>query len=109
MVGGVWNGYLLGKVRGSLYLACSVVLLMVMVTFFFFWKCPYPPLVEIRENPKFHDLMRGNKGHCHLLWHGWLPLLSGTNGASPWAESAAQGAGQMLEQVLGASVLAIDV
>ena len=45
-----------------------------------FWECPYPPLVEIRENPEFHDLMRMDKSHwprC-LLWHGWLPLLSGT-------------------------------
>ena len=23
-----------------------------------FWDCPFPPLVEIRENPEFHDLMR---------------------------------------------------
>ena len=23
-----------------------------------FWRCPYPPLIEIRENPEFHDLMR---------------------------------------------------
>ena len=32
MVGGVWNGFLLGRVKG-LYLAGSVVLLKVMVTF----------------------------------------------------------------------------
>ena len=52
----------------------------------------------------FHDLMRMDKGHWpeSLLWHGWLPLLSGTNDASPWAESAAQGAGHMLEQAVGA-------
>ena len=49
-----------------------------------FWDCPFPPLVEVRENPEFHDLMRLDKGHwprC-LLWHGWLPMLSGVNGAS---------------------------
>ena len=49
-------------------------------------ECTFPPLVEIRENPEFQDLMREDKGHwprC-LLWHGWLPLLSGVNGASPW-------------------------
>ena len=23
-----------------------------------FWECTFPPLVEIRENPEFHDLMR---------------------------------------------------
>ena len=22
-----------------------------------FWECTFPPLVEIRENPEFHDLM----------------------------------------------------
>ena len=47
--------------------------------------------------------MKMDKGHwprC-LLWHGWLPLLSGENGASLWAEFAAQGAGDMLEHVLG--------
>ena len=36
-----------------------------------------------------------DKGHLPrcLLWHGWLQLLSGANGASPWAETADQGAG----------------
>ena len=69
-----------------------------------FWECTYPPLVEIRENPEFHDLMRMDKGHVprKLLWHGWLPLLFGTDDPSPWAESAAQGAGHIVEQVLGA-------
>ena len=77
MVGGVWNGFLLGKVSGE----------VVPCRFcggtdgdgHLFWECPYPPLVEIRENPEFHDLMRMDKSHyprC-LLWHGWLPLLSG--------------------------------
>ena len=49
-----------------------------------FGECPFPPLVEIRENPEVHDLMREDKAHwprC-LLWHGWLPMLSGVNGAS---------------------------
>ena len=45
-----------------------------------------------------------------LLWHGWLPLLSGADDASPWTEAAAQGAGQKLEQALGAhsSLLVFD-
>ena len=45
-----------------------------------FWECTFPPLVEIREHPEFHDLMRMDKAHwpgC-LLWHGWLPMLSGS-------------------------------
>ena len=38
-----------------------------------FWECPYPPLVEIRQNPEFHDLMRMDKGSgmagflCYLV------------------------------------------
>ena len=28
-----------------------------------FWDCTFPPLVETRENPEFHDLMRMDKGH----------------------------------------------
>ena len=55
MVGGVWNGFLLGHVRGQ------------AVTYRFcgapdndghlFWECPFPPLVEIRENPEFHGVI----------------------------------------------------
>ena len=81
MVGGVWNGCLSGRVRGQ----------PVPCRFcgpdgdgHRFWECTFPPLVEIRENPEFHDLMREDKAHwprC-LLWHGWLPMLSGVNGAS---------------------------
>ena len=36
-----------------------------------------------------------------LLWHGWLPLLSGLNGGSPWSENPAEGAGNLLECALG--------
>ena len=71
-----------------------------------FWDCPFPPLVEIRENPEFHELMEMDKSswpRC-LLWHGWLPLLSGVNGDSPRADTAAQGAGHILEQVLVAYI-----
>ena len=42
-----------------------------------FWECTSPPLVEIRESPEFHDLVREDKAHwprC-LLWHGWLLML----------------------------------
>ena len=61
------------------------------------------PLVEIRENPEFHDLMRMDKGHwarCFAL--AWLaPMLSGVNGASPWAASASESAGYFVETALG--------
>ena len=68
-----------------------------------FWECTFPPLVEIRENPEFHDLMRMDKAHwprC-LLWHGWLPMLSGVNGASPWAVDASESAAYLVEVALG--------
>ena len=61
LVGGVWNGFLLSRVKGQ----------PVPCRFcgapdhdgHLFWECPYPPLVEIRENPEFHDLMRLDKAH----------------------------------------------
>ena len=101
LVGGVWNGFLLVYVRGQL----------VPCRFcgapdhdgHLFWECSFPPLVAIRENPEFDDLMREDKGHwprC-LLWHGWLPMLSGTNGASPWAVDATESAAYQVEVALG--------
>ena len=68
-----------------------------------FWECTCPPLVEICENPDFHDVMRMDRTHwprC-LLWHGWLPLISGSNGDSPWVDTAARGAVDILKQALG--------
>ena len=79
-----WNGFLLVKVQGQL----------VPCRFcggadndgHLFWDCPFPPLGEIREHPEFYGLPEVDK-YCWprcLLWHGWLPLLSGANGGSPW-------------------------
>ena len=101
MVGGVWNGFLLRRVRGH----------DVPCRFcgapdgdgHLFWECTFPPLVEIRENPEFHELMREEKAHwprC-LLWRGWLPQLSGVHCASPWAASAAESAVCQVEVALG--------
>ena len=101
MVGSVWNGFLLGRVRNQ----------AVPCRFcgapdhdgHLFWECTFPPLVEIRENPEFHDPMRMDKAHwprC-LLWHGWLPMLSGSNGVSPWAGNASQSANYLVEAALG--------
>ena len=99
MVGGVWNGFLLGRVRGQ----------AVPCRFcgapdgdgHLFGECTFPPLVEIRESPEFHDLMREDKSHWPRLWHGWLPLLSGAGGGSPWATGADDAAVCMLESALG--------
>ena len=61
MVGGDWNGYLLGRVKGQPVLCrfCGAP----DGDGHLFWKCTFPPLVEIRENPEFHDLMIMDKGH----------------------------------------------
>ena len=66
-------------------------------------ECTFPPVVEIREDPEFHGVMRMDESHwprC-FLWHGWLHLLSGVIGDSLWAASAAEGAGNLLECSLG--------
>ena len=100
LVGGVWNGFLLEKVKGQ----------RVPCRFcggtdsdrHLFGECPFLR-AEIREHPEFHDLMEMDKSswpRC-LLWHGWLPKLSGVNGGSPWAGSLWEGAANLLECALG--------
>ena len=108
MVGGVWNGFLLGRVRSQV-LPCRFCGAPDNDGHLF-WECTFPPLVEIRENPveirenpEFHDLMRMDKAHwprC-LLWHGWLPMLSGVIGVSPWAAGASECAFYLVETALG--------
>ena len=47
--------------------------------------------------------MRMDKAHwprC-LLWHGWLPMLSGVNGVPPWADTASESAHYLVEAALG--------
>ena len=70
-----------------------------MVTFF--WDCPFPPLVEIRESPEVHDLMRLDKANWRMLWHGWLPMLSGVDGASFWAIDASENAAYLVDVARG--------
>ena len=63
-----------------------------------FGECTFPLLVEIRENPEFHDLMGMDKAHwprC-LLWHG-----SGVNGVSPCAAETSESAVHLFEVALG--------
>ena len=65
----------------SRFFVASVVVLMAMDTFL--GNAPIVLLMKSGENPEFHDLMRMDKSHwprC-LLWHGWQPLLSRSNGA----------------------------
>ena len=101
MVGGVWNGFFLHRV-GRLPVPCRICGTP-DGDGHLFWECTFPPLVEIRENPEFHNLLRMDKAHwprC-LLWYGWLPMLSRVNGASPWAADASESAGNLLEAALG--------
>ena len=81
MVGGVWNGFLLGHARGEIVPCrfCGEA----YGDGHLFWECSHPPLVQIRENLEFHDLIQMDKRTwpwC-LLWHGWLPALD-VGGAS---------------------------
>ena len=102
--GGVWKGFLLGKVQGD----------NVPCRFcggpdgdgHLFSECSYLPLVAIRESPEFHDIVNLGKAgwpRC-LLWHGWLPALSGSDIGDPWAVEAADVAAKRLEVALGSYV-----
>ena len=101
--GGVWNGFILGFVRGEI----------VPCRFcggpdsdgHLFWECPHlpPPFVHIRDSPEFHDLLlldRSSWPRC-LLWHGWLPALACSGGATPWAASDDDVADARLQRLLG--------
>ena len=82
---GVWNGFLLSKVKKE----------DVPCRFcgapdndgHLFWDCTFPPFVELRNQPEFLPLMSRDRTHwprC-LLWHGWLPGLSPRTLGTPWA------------------------
>ena len=99
--GGVWNKFLLGFVRGEI----------VPCRFcgrpdgdgHLFREYPHPSFVPIRESPEFHDLLLLDRScwpGC-LLWHGWLPALACSGGASPWATSDDDIADARLERLLG--------
>ena len=58
------------------FLVVFVGVLTVMVIYF--WECPHPPFVHIRESVEFRDLLlrdRSSWPRC-LLWHGWLSALA---------------------------------
>ena len=77
LVGGVWNFFLLPKVHGQ-RMPCRFCG-GTDSDGHLFWECPFPPPDEIREHPEFHALVEMDKSSWlrYLLWHGWLPLLSG--------------------------------
>ena len=81
--GGVWNGFLLGKVKKE----------DVPCRFcgapdndgHLFWDCTFLPFVELRNQPEFLPLMTRDRTHwprC-LPWHGWLPGLSSRTVGTP--------------------------
>ena len=102
VLGGVWNGFLFGKVRGQ-HVPCRSCG-GADNDGHLFWDCPFPPLVEIREHPEFYGLLEMDEScwpGC-LLWHGWLLLLVLLGPKTlPWAEDPADGAGNLLECALG--------
>ena len=102
MAGGVWNGFLLERVREEIVpcRCCGEA----GGDGHIFWECSYLPLDQIRENPEFHDLVQRDKSNwprC-LLWHGWLPALSYPGGRSSWAETAEDIGLNKLESAYGA-------
>ena len=65
---------------------------------------PSLPLQHVRDLPEFAYLMSVNRTswpRC-LLWHGWLPGLSGRSDKEPWASSFGDSAFGKLERCLGA-------
>ena len=102
-MGGVWNGFLLGKARkedvpcrfcgkedGDGHL---------------FWECsnftPFSMCVTLPEFAFLMSLDRSKWPRC-LLWHGWLPGLNGMMNDKPWALSFGELASFHLERCLGA-------
>ena len=101
-MGGVWNGFLLGKARkedvpcrfcgkrdGDGHL---------------FWECTFSSLQHVRDLPGFatlRSLNRSNWPHC-LLWHGWLPGLNGIGDNDPCATSFGDLASVKLERCVSA-------
>ena len=65
---------------------------------------------HVRELPEIAHLLYLNRStwpRC-LLWHGWLPGLSGLSDKDPWATSFDDLASFHLEQCLGAYPVDID-
>ena len=71
-----------------------------------FWDCSHPSLVAIRESPEFREVVNIEKScwpRC-LLWHGWLPALSGSVLGDSWAGGAEDVAVKRLEVALASYV-----
>ena len=82
-----------------------------MVMDIYFGSVPFPPpLQHVRELPEFAFLMsldRSRWPRC-LLWHGWLPGLSGLLSNGPWTLSFGELASFHLERRPGAYPVGFD-
>ena len=67
-----------------------------------FGECSFPPLIELRDSPEFSSLVKMSKSIWprFMLWHGWLPGLSGLS-AQPWARDIQEVALYRLDSALG--------
>ena len=97
MVGGVWNGFSLAGLGVSLFHVDSVVLPMVMVI----WFGNVPSLLLLRFVKILNFLISLERLRLSGPDVCWLPMLSGVNGASPWAADASESACYMVEVALG--------
>ena len=89
----------LARPRSEMFFVGSVARGMEMVICF--GSAPFS-LLHVRELPEFVSLMALDRGKWPLLWHGWLPGLSGGGERDPWAASFGQLACCELERRLGA-------
>ena len=71
---------------------------------------PPSPLQQVRELPEFAYLMSLDRSNWprSLLWHGWLPGLSGISVKDLWATSSGDLASFHLERCLGAYPVDFD-
>ena len=67
-----------------------------------FWDFAYPPLVEFRENPEFHDLLAWVSVAWGCRW------FLGVNRGCPWAENSAEGVQVICLKVLLVLILLIS-
>ena len=97
LVGGVWNGFCWERSGIVMFLVGFVVVMIMVVIFFgialFHLLLRFEKIVNFKMDKSCWP-------RC-LLWHGWLPMLSGVNRASPWAQDLSQSAGNLLESALG--------
>ena len=103
---GVWNGFLLGKARKEDVLM-SISVGKGMAMDIYFGSVLSPPLLPSSMFGIFLNLLflcpldRSKWPRC-LLWHGWLPGLSGICHRDLWATSFGDLASFHLERCLGA-------